>query len=969
MPRGTIRSIRPFLKTCTDRGFSRAAAALLVAVLALAATPVVESPTSGAPADRVDAAYRVALELYRSGQFREALQAIRGASEQGQRSAGLYSLAGWCRLRLGEIREAENAFRAALTVDAGALDPRVGLGYVLLRKGAPSAAADEFEAVLGSDPENADAIKGLGLARRNQGRLPEAAEALRRALALAPDDDETKDILEQVMGAQGVTHESRPRPAVPASRPLSVVARAGDGRLEIAGLSGFRPIFVKGVNRGVALPGRFPAEFPQKQDTYEDWLAQVGAMGANVVRLYTLLPPVFYAALEAHNKKDPERPLWLVQGVWTEPPPGDDYAATGFDDEFKAEIRRVVDAVHGNLDQPARPGHASGAYRADVSASTLAWLLGREWEPYSVQRFDRKGQAAERAAFHGDYFEAAAEATPFESWLASTLDYATGYETTQYRQQRPVAFVSWPTLDPLTHPTEATVEEEVRLRRERGGPPGPPIREYDNDGVSVDALHILAGKQSRAGQYASYHAYPYYPDFMSLDPGYGRARDSEGPCNYIGYLRDLVRHHGSQPVLIAEFGVPSSRGMAHRQAQGFDHGGHSETRQGEIDAHLLRDIHEAGLAGGILFALLDEWFKRNWLVTEFEIPADRNPLWLNALDPEQNYGVLAARPGGHTWKVSIDGRPEDWNGIKPLVEKRTGGPEVPLDDGHDGARTLRGLAVASDEAYLYLRLDVEKLDADGDGAPDWSEAAYVIGIDTYDEKRGDRRLPVNDRSAPAGRTASPAGLEFCLILDGEKTARLLVDAPYDIATHRTHRPYGSVANADGRYIEIKQTTNRDRLGRDGTAYPAQEYSLSPLRHGSIDRRDSDYNTLADWRVGRTGDFIEVRLGWGLLNVTDPSSRRVLHDNPDDLRAIGTVVTPGFRFIAAAIKPAGAPGGATPVAGRVTDRLPAGDALSARDLPLYSWNGWERPAYRIERKDTWTILKAAFAALPSGPAGE
>ncbi len=879
-------------------------------------------------------------------------------------------------MRLGELREAENAFRAALTVEPGALDPRVGLGYVLLRKGSPAAASDEFDAVLRRDPDNADAIKGLGLALRNEARLPEAAEALRRALALAPGDAETKQILEQVLGAQGVTRERRPRPAVDASRPLRVVARAGDGRLEIAGPSGFRPIFVKGINMGVALPGRFPAEFPERQETYEDWLTEVAAMGANVVRLYTLLPPAFYAALEAHNRKDPERRLWLVQGVWTELPPGDDYAAAAFDDEFKAEIRRVIDAVHGNLDQPARPGHAFGEYRADVSSGTLAWLLGREWEPYSVQRFDRAGRAAGRPAFRGAYFEAAAQATPFESWLASTLDAATGYETTQYRQQRPIAFVNWPTLDPLTHPTEATVEEELRLRRERGTPPAEPILEYDNDAVGVDALHIVPGKESRAGQFASYHAYPYYPDFMSLDPGYSRARDAEGPCNYIGYLRDLVRHHGSQPVLIGEFGVPSSRGIAHLQREGFNHGGHTETRQGEIDAHLLRDIHQAGLAGGILFALLDEWFKRNWLVTEFENPADRNPLWLNALDPEQNYGVLAARPGQHAWKVLIDGRSEDWNGIRTLVEKRSGGPEVPLDDGHDPARTLRGLAAASDEGYLYLRLDVERLDADGDGAPDWKEAVYVIGIDTYDEKRGDRRLPVSDgpvragrAAAPGERTASPAGLEFCVILDGETTARLLVDAPYDIATHRTHRPYGSVANDDGRFVEIRQTTNRGRFGRDGTEYPAQGYSLSPLRHGSIDRRDSDYNTLADWRVGRAGDFIEVRLGWGLLNVTDPSSRRVLHDNPDDLRAIGTVVTPGFRFLAAAVRPAGAPGGSTPVAGLVTDRLPAGDLLTARDLPQYSWTGWERPTYRIERKDAWTILKTAFATLPSEPAGE
>ena len=149
----------------------------------------------------------------------------------------------------------------------------------------------------------------------------------------------------------------------------------------------------------------------------------------------------------------------------------------------------------------------------------------------------------------------------------------------------------------------------------------------------------------------------------------------------------------------------------------------------------MRNVHEAGLAGGILFALLDEWFKRSWLGFDFELPAERKPLWLNVLDAEENYGILAARPGEKGWKVTIDGRRGDWNGVVPLISRASGGPEHRFGDGHDAARTLRGLAVTSDEAYLYIRLDVDRLDADGDGAPDWGRAAYLIGIDTYAPRR------------------------------------------------------------------------------------------------------------------------------------------------------------------------------------------------------------------------------------------
>ncbi len=935
-------------------------AALLVAALVGPARPAAARTEKARPgaARPVPTAYDEALRLYREGRFREALEALRRGAEGGRWTVALHTLAGWCLLRGGSEKGAEEEFRAALVMQAGAIEPRVGLGYVLLRRGSPRAAAQEFGIALRGDPKNADALKGLGIALRDQKRFAEAADKFRLTLRQAPDDEETIALLNLALAAGGAAREVRPRPPEPAEMPLRVVARAGERRLRVAEGSGFRPLFVKGVNFGVALPGRFPAEFPPDEATYSGWLEAVAEMGANTVRLYTLLPPAFYAGLEKHNRRAPARQLWLVQGVWTELPEGHAYDARPFLDGFKDEIRRVVDAVHGNLDLPARPGHASGSYRADVSASVLAFLPGREWEPFSVEAYDAARRGREGAArFRGDYCALGDGATPFEAWLASVLDFTIGYETGRYRQQRPVSFVSWPTLDPLRHPTEATVAEERDILQRMGeGEFAGRIREYDNDGTGIDATRIRATTAARGGVFATYHAYPYYPDFMNLDPGYGRARDAAGPSNYIGYLRDLARHHGDQPVLIGEIGVPSSRGIAHLQPQGFNHGGHTEKAQGEIDARLMGDIHEAGLAGGILFALLDEWFKRNWLVAEFEVPHDRNPLWLNVLDPEQNYGILATRPGEKGWIVTIDGRGEDWAEVRPLLSRREGGPERPLGDHHDAARTLRGLAVTSDETYVYIRLDVERLDADGDGAPDWDKAAYLIGIDTYDARRGDHLMPVRDT------VRSPTGLEFCIILDGRDTSRLLIDPPYDIQTHRYHRPYRSVENADGRFMEIRVETNRRRVGRDGTVYPAQGTSRSPLFHGSIDPRDPDHTTLADWHASVAGSFIEARIGWGLLNVTDPSSRRVLHDNPNDLREIGTVETPGFRFYAVAVKPDGPPGGETPIAGRLADRLPPGDGLKAADLPLYAWRGWDRPTYRIEKKEAWTILKKALAGM-------
>ena len=111
-----------------------------------------------------------------------------------------------------------------------------------------------------------------------------------------------------------------------------------------------------------------------------------------------------------------------------------------------------------------------------------------------------------------------------------------------------------------------------------------------------------------AGSFASYHVYPNYPDFMYL----------EG--TYEEYLRRLKRYHGHQPLLVAEFGVSTSRGIAHVTPSGLNHGGHDETEQGTLIADMLRSIRASGCAGGIVFEFMDEWFKGTWSVAPLELP-------------------------------------------------------------------------------------------------------------------------------------------------------------------------------------------------------------------------------------------------------------------------------------------------------------------------------------------------------------
>jgi tetratricopeptide (TPR) repeat protein len=851
-------------------------------------------------------AYARALSLYRQDRFAEAGRILETAIREGGELRGYRTLLGWCYLRQENPTQAADSFRKALAGEPGSTEARQGLAASLVRTGRIEEALDLILPVVADQPGNADA---LGIAT-------------------------------QALAAAKGSHDRRLSRSAASGKPRAV-ARAGADYLEVPSGGRFTPLFVKGVNLGVALPGRFPAEFPEDVATYRGWLDQIATMGANVVRLYTLLPPAFYQALLDHNRsiQDGRGRLWLVQGVWTELPEEDRYDDPAFEGAFREEMERIVDVLHGNIAVARRPGHAFGLYRHDVSDMTLAWILGREWEPFSVEAYDASHPARR---FSGRYFTLA-EGTAMEAWLASQMDHVTAYEAGRYGVMRPVAFTNWPTLDPLRHPTEATKSEEREIAGRLGLPfEARAVREYDNDGVGIDANRIRPTLDAAAGQFASYHAYPYYPDFMNVDPLYLRARDRLGPNNYAGYLADLRRHHTGMPVLISEIGVPTSRGVAHVQPQGFHHGGHNEISQGEIDARLMENIHEARCAGGILFAWLDEWFKKNWLVMEFEVPPERNPKWLNALDAEQNYGLLAARPGTTGPRILLDGKGDDWSGSTILAKS-----ESAAADG-TGIR-LTALRAAHDEGYFYLRLDVAGWDAGPDGAPDWDRARFLVGIDTYGEKEGDHRFPKRILEAPTG-------MEFMLDLTGEKTSRILVDTPYDLGSHRYNRPYRSVPNDDGVFIEIKVETNRRRVGRDGTVYPETVHDLSPLVSGTTDPNAPGYDDLADWSANARAGMIEVRLPWGLLNVTDPSSRRVVDDPPAFRDEVGTRVTEGFRLYAAAVDPGD---------GRVLSTLPERDEagrLAAAPGDLYVWKGWEEPTYHTRLKRSYFILKERLAPL-------
>jgi tetratricopeptide (TPR) repeat protein len=856
---------------------------------------------------------------------------------------------GWREYRAGRLATAHAAFASARARCPNHTESQVGLAYVALRNQELDSARSLFVRVVERDPVHVDALVGLGLVQWRTAEYDTARRTFAKVLRLDPS---RADVRQHVAALPAALGPPPVRPPLLLPDTLLYPARVNGERFEVRGAGGWQPFHVSGVNLGAALPGRFPSEFPDAH-TYESWLIELAAMGANTVRVYTIHPPAFYDALAAHNLRNPQWPLWLLHGVWAELPPDDEYYDDAWQADFFAEMRRVVDVLHGRADVSRRAGHAAGYYTADVSRWTLGYILGREWEPYSVAAFNER--YPHDTSWQGR-FVGITGAAAMDVWLTKAMDHIVAYETDTYRAQRPVAYTNWPTLDPMTHDTELNTEDELTIR---GIAFDRSSRNHNEDEVSLGAVPVLTTADFAAGYFAAYHAYPYYPDFFLQEPKYATGASSQGASTYFAYLLDLKQHVHGVPLVIAEYGVPASWGIAHLNPQGWHHGGHTEQQMAEINARLTREIAEAGLAGGVLFAWIDEWFKQNWLTAPFEQPAGRSRMWWNRLNAEQHYGVLAVEPERRLGRTLAD-RLAAWDTLAPLYPSASTAARAPDAAAAQGAAVKRGAAAAralspdgltlrahADEAYLWLQVS----------GPDIASRRVLVGFDILDPARGQMRWPGAD--APA----SPVGLELVLQLD---TAGARLMAAPRANQYRLERlpqgatlrdfttpvqnwpagffsgPFTQVVNApfapavrdDGRFDPLWTVVNRGRVGADSTNYAGFGYDRGILPHGPLPD--------GAWEVTASGDVIEVRVPWNLINVTDPSSRHVLGGTgATQVETIGIVMA------------------AQDAAGR-WQTWPASGRRS--DVAGFTWPTWDEPRFTVRRRPVFNEMRAVFREL-------
>ncbi len=640
----------------------------------------------------------------------------------------------------------------------------------------------------------------------------------------------------------------------------------------------FAPFEIRGVDLGSGKPGAWSVDYKIDKATYKRWFGYIQDMGANTIRIYTIHHSDFYEAFYEYNTRREEegkQPLYLLNGVWV-----NDYVynshSSAYDPEFletlENDCRTLVDVLHGNLTLSlGYQGIGSGSYQRNVSRWVLGYILGVEWESSLVIYTDQVCE--DQSSYHGEYLTTAEGSSPFEAMLARVGDGLIGYETERYGEQRLVAFSNWPNTDPFSYPLTVTYARSKT--------------------TCVDVEKILPTENYHSGMFASYHVYPYFPDYLDIVKEsekipeeeillhYGQLRkevieyrkslldapsvldyveesdyvDRQGRYNtYRAYLSALARYH-SVPVVISEYGVTTGRGMAREDPNTHRNQGHmTEEEQGQAIVECYEDIMDAGCAGSCLFSWQDEWFKRTWN-TMYAIDRDYTAYWSDLQTNEQFFGVFTFDPGKEKSVCYTDGDVSEWSDAD-LVSEENG--------------VL--LSVKYDERALYFLIRKENFDENAD--------TLYIPIDT-NPKIGSTYCENYDVSFER-----PA--DFLMVIDGRENSRVVVQERYEVLMSTYHQelyafnPYydeNTPAANSPLFKPINMALNAVQLLPQ---LPSEEdvptgisYETGLLRYGNGDPESPDFDSLADFMFA--GDYIEVRVPWQLLNFSNPSDM-MIHDD-------------------------------------------------------------------------------------------
>ena len=658
-----------------------------------------------------------------------------------------------------------------------------------------------------------------------------------------------------------------------------------------------------GVNMGTGYPDTFPNEFNIKKEVYLNWLEKIADMNANTIRVYKIQSPEFYKALSEYNNTHKKK-LYLLQGInFDENLMNTDNNILDnnfLKDVIYKESDKTIKAVHGDLVYFDTKRNYLSTYSVDVSEYLVGYTLGVEWDKVFVDFNNIYNDGI--SPFKGDYLYCSYNARPFENFLAKWGDYVLGYEIEEYNKQPLISFCNWTETDSLIN--------EVVLMKDNQK-----INKYKKaKEITINTNVINLTQKVKSGMFASYNVYPYFPMFLQYGD-YTKYKDETGKSNpYYKYLSELVKFHDC-PVVITEYGIPSSRNRAYGDIiRGFSHGGLNEKEQGEAIKTLFYDIKKAGCKGSFLFTWQDEWYKRAWNELVISDLNGRNK-WSNTQCVEQAFGILSFDPGKADKKCYPDGNYSEWTENDIIYKNKN-----------------QSISMKSDERFLYFYIKGSDIRN--------GKNKLNLAIDTH-PKIGKKQQGVHKFKNP---------VDFIIQISDNKSANLYVNKDYDINIYSMFDKLNSnsslikIFTERQKYSNISKDKNLDsnfklvtRAGGDIESYKKSRYALidaGKLVHGNGNPESKHFDSNADYYIN--GDKIEIRIPWQLLNFRNPAEAEII----DDLRSNN------YEIVGKRIKD-------------IKVAMYYDDTKEVNNFAKYKLKTWHKPEFHERLKESYYIMKEVF----------
>ena len=536
--------------------------------------------------------------------------------------------------------------------------------------------------------------------------------------------------------------------------------------------------------------------------------------------------------------------------------------------DVKKDLRDLVNIIHGNAKVEKRVGHAYGTYTRDISKYVIGWILGIESDQSLVE--GTRDANKHVTSYSGDYLSCE-KVEPYEVFWCEIGDYALKYEDEKYHMQRPVSYSNWPTADVMKHPNE-------------------PLSKEDAISLTVDDLN--AQNKFKTGIFASYHVYSYYPNFMFSEESDCSYKDESGKINtYLGYLKDLIAHNKC-PVLIAEFGIPASRGVTHvNPITGFNQGGVSARQHGEMLVSMFKDIKKSKCAGGLVFVWEDEWFKRTWNTMDYT-NSDYRAYWNDVQTSEQHFGLAEYISTECDLIPVLDGELDEWSKKDIIFEKND-----------------TKIYVKCDSTYVYIAIQDKKADFDKKGNNLYFDINPNTGCGNY----GDIKLS--------------SDADFILHIEEKNKTRLLVDPDSDsyVRAEPDWEKLNLVKDKKDSFHQIYLITDKSLLyPQTKKRLPVQKSETGLLHFGKVDVDDDIGDVLTDFYYKK--HVFEVRIPWGLLGFSAPSVKEINYSSKNT-----TLKVDGINI------------------GYILANKNIGEKQ-------FKWDSWEHASYRHHLRQSYYILQ-------------